>query len=93
MYIDVRTSVLTGDVVLAIISSSVTFLLTTIFCFTIGCLCQRFMWCTKVPKRGSTDMTYPNTNQMYEEVPPREIWQKGVDLEMRENDAYISTQI
>ena len=74
-----------GDAVLAIISSSVTFILTTVFCLTIGCLCQRLVRRTNVSK---SDASYPDTNQMYEEVSPRETWQKGIDLELKQNDAY-----
>ena len=83
---DVRMNIFTGDAVLPIICSSVTFILTAIFCLTIGCLCQRLMRCTKVPR---SDTSYSDTNEMYEEVPPiRETWQRGIDLQLKENGAY-----
>ena len=76
---------------LAIISSSVTFVMTTVFCFIIGfvikgCTSRKY---TKQDSCRSVSMTDTmlamNSNLVYEDVLPKP--QKR-ELELKENEAY-----
>ena len=90
----VETSVWTDNVMLTIISSSVTFALTAVLCFIIGFINGHVSRkCKKGGSGRSVDATAPptisTTNQVYyEDVLPKEIRQKGKGLELKENEAY-----
>ena len=85
-----------NDVLVGIITSSVTFALTTMVCFITGFICGHFSTnltkCAKVSREESVNSNTTDyniaTNPVYEDIMPQEIRPPEKDPELEGNVAY-----